>query len=112
MAWGTMNLKVFERLVWKPQVWIVVFVIGMVVFTFLDLPIAKEVYRFDSAYGRVFEIVGLFTTPMVGIFFAISNFYTIRLAKKRLLSFVLGWLALIAFIGINGLSSIYVAMHK
>ncbi len=97
-------MKVFEKLVWKSQVWIIVFVIGMVVFTFLDLPIAKEVYRFDSAYGRVFEIVGLFTTPMVGIFFVISNFYTIRLAKKRILSLVLGWLALIAFIGINGLS--------
>ncbi len=97
-------MKVFEKLVWKPVVWIFVFAIGMVVFTFLDLPIAKAVYRNNNTYGRVFEIVGLFTTPMAGIFFAISNFYTIRVAKKRMLSFILGWLALIAFVGINCLS--------
>ena len=97
-------MKVFDNLVRKPLVWIFIFVIGMLIFTFLDLPIAKAVYRIDSTYGRIFEIVGLFTTPMAGIFFAISNFYTIRLAKKRIISFILGWLALILFIGINGLS--------
>lgn len=97
-------MRVLEKLVYKPVLWIIVFVIGMVVFTFLDLPIAKAVYRIDSTYGRIFEIIGLFTTPMAGIFFAISNFYTIRLAKKRGVSIILGWLALIAFIGINGLS--------
>ena len=41
---------------------------------------------------------------MAGIFFTISNFLTLRVAKKRLLSILVGWLALIVFVGFNLLS--------
>ena len=84
--------------------WISVFAVGMLIFTFYDLPIAKAVYRVDSAYAKFFEIIGLITTPMAGIFFTISNFLTIRVAKKRVLSIILGWLSLIVFTGFNLLS--------
>lgn len=98
------NKTNIKRIVWNPILWIVVFVIGMAIFTFLDLPIAKAVYMIDSSYARFFEIVGLLTTPMAGIFFTISNFLTIRVAKKRVTSIILGWLSLIVFVGFNLLS--------
>ncbi|SCZ77491.1 phosphatase PAP2 family protein [Pseudobutyrivibrio xylanivorans] len=93
-----------KAVVWNSLLWIIVFAVGMLIFTFYDLPIAKEVYSIDSAYGRFFEIIGLITTPMAGIFFAISNFLTLRVARKRILSIILGWLALIVFVGFNLLS--------
>ena len=98
------NKSSIKRVVWNSALWIIVFVLGMSIFTFYDLPIAKAVYRFDSSYARFFEIVGLLTTPMAGIFFAISNFLTIRVAKKRVVSIILGWLSLIVFVGFNLLS--------
>ena len=93
-----------KRVVWNTALWILVFAIGMLIFTFYDLPIAKAVCIFDSSYARFFEIVGLLTTPMAGIFFAVSNFLTIRVARKRVTSIILGWLSLIVFIGFNLLS--------
>lgn len=91
-------------IVWNPVLWVVTFAVGMLIFTFYDLPIAKSVYRIDSAYGRCFEIIGLITTPMAGIFFSISNFLTMRVAKNRAASLVVGWLAIIVFVGFNLLS--------
>lgn len=96
--------RTLDSIVWNPIIWIVIFVAGMVIFTFYDLPIAKAVCRLNSTYARVFEILGLITTPMAGIFFAISNFLTIRFAKMRVLSIFLSWLALITFTGFNIIS--------
>lgn len=96
--------RTLDSIVWNPIIWIVIFVAGMVIFTFYDLPIAKAVWRLNSTYARVFEILGLITTPMAGIFFAISNFLTIRFAKMRVLSIFLSWLALITFTGFNIIS--------
>ncbi len=93
-----------KGIVWNPVLWGGTFVVGMLIFTFYDLPIAKAVYRIDSAYGRFFEIIGLITTPMAGIFFSISNFLTMRVAKKRVASLVVGWIAIIVFVGFNLLS--------
>ena len=98
------NKSDIKKIVWNSVLWILVFAIGMVIFTFYDLPIAKALYRFDSSYAKFFEIIGLLTTPMAGIFFTISNFLTLRVAKKRLLSILVGWLALIVFVGFNLLS--------
>ncbi|SDB24783.1 PAP2 superfamily protein [Pseudobutyrivibrio sp. YE44] len=94
----------FHSIIWNPIIWPVVFVIGMAIFTFCDLPIAKAIIHYDSVYARFFEIIGLISTPTAGIFFAISNFLTIRFAKMRLLSILLSWLALITFVGFNILS--------
>ncbi len=93
-----------KGVVWNSALWIIVFALGMLIFTFYDLQIAKAVYTIDSSYAKFFEIVGLLTTPMAGIFFAISNFLTLRVAKKRIASIILGWLSLVVFVGFNLLS--------
>lgn len=98
------NKSRLKRIVWNSPLCIFIFAIGMLFFTFYDLPIAKAMYLIDSSYARIFEIVGLLTTPMAGIFFAISNFLTLRVARNRMLSIILGWLSLIVFIGFNLLS--------
>ena len=48
-----------RSIVWNSVLWILVFVVGMVIFTFYDLPIAKKVYLFNEAYGKIFEILSI-----------------------------------------------------
>ena len=105
------NKSTSRSMVWNSFLWVVVFIVGMVIFTFYDLPIAKKVYLLNESYGRFFEIIGLITTPMAGIFFAISNFLTLRVARKRILSIILSWLALIVFVGFNLLSVAMLNIH-
>ena len=105
------RIKASAKKIYSSVLWILVFIIGMVIFTFYDLPIAKSVYLFNETYGKIFEILGLITTPMAGIFFAISNILTLRVAKNRILSIILSWLALIVFVGFNLLSVAMLNIH-
>ncbi|CBK74408.1 hypothetical protein CIY_16450 [Butyrivibrio fibrisolvens 16/4] len=44
----------YPKTVRNSLLWIIIFVTGMVVFTFTDLPIAKSVYALNNPYGKFF----------------------------------------------------------
>ena len=85
-------------------VWTVIFAIYMTAFTFLDLPIAKAVYHRSDLYGKIFQIVGIIPTCMAGAFFAVSNLFTRKIARKRVLSAVFSVLSLLLFVGFTLIS--------
>ena len=91
-------------LVGNLYLWLLIFVLGMVIFTFTDLPIAKAVYHFNDTYGKIFEILGVVPTSLAGIFFAISNLKTLRIAHNRRLAVLVSGLAIFLFVGFNLLS--------
>lgn len=88
----------------RVTVWAVIFAVFMAAFTFLDLPIAKAVYHTSDLYGKIFQIVGIIPTCLAGSFFAISNLFTRKIARKRVLSAVLSALSLLLFVGFTLIS--------
>lgn len=89
--------------------WITYFVIGMVIFTFLDLPIAKSLYHYSDTYGRIFEVVGLIPTCICGIFFSMSNLCTLSIARNKPVSIIISIFAFVLYIGFTLLSLYYVS---
>ncbi len=97
----------YQKTVRNSLLWIIIFVTGMVVFTFTDLPIAKAVYALNNPYGKFFEILGIVPTSLAGIFFSISNLKTLRIAYNRKLAVIVSFLSIFAFAGFNLLSLYY-----
>ena len=60
-----------------------VFTAVMIPLTFLDLSIAKMTYHYSDLYGKIFEILGVVPTCMMGVFFAAANLQTRRIARKK-----------------------------
>ena len=84
--------------------WISIFVVFMVIFTFLDLPIAKAIFHYNEAYGEFFKIMGLTPTCICGTFYAINNLATRKIARRKVISAILSILSLILFVGFTWLS--------
>ena len=84
--------------------WAVIFAALMAVFTFLDLPLAKALYHYSDLYGEIFQIVGIVPTCVAGVFFAVSNLCTRRIARRRILSAVLSVLSILFFTGFTLIS--------
>ena len=76
----------------------------MTLLTFLDLPIAKAVYHYSDTYGEIFQIVGIIPTCIASTCFAVSNLYSQRIARKKILSAVLSILSILFFVGFTLLS--------
>ena len=76
----------------------------MTIFTFYDLPIAKAVFHYNDTYGEIFKIIGLLPTCIAGIFYAISNLATRRLARRPVISAILSIMSLLLFVGFTLLS--------
>ena len=85
-------------------IWEIIFAVFMTVFTFLDSPIAKAVYHCSDLYGEIFQIAGIVPTCIAGVFFAISNLCTWRIARRRILSVVLSVLSILLFVGFTLIS--------
>ncbi len=96
------KLYYFER---KSSItWICIFVIFMTIFTFYDLPIAKAVFHYNDTYGEIFKIIGLLPTCVAGIFYAISNLVTRKIARRPIISAILSAASLLLFVGFTLLS--------
>ena len=51
---------------------LIAFVVSMVVFTFVDLPIARAIYHPGTAYAKLFETIATIPMPIMGIFATVS----------------------------------------
>lgn len=80
-----------KKIINKNKIGIVILVVLMLIFTFLDLPIAKVIYAPASRFGRFFEIIGTIPLPIVGIFCTVSLIMTAekKFCVKTILSYVL-----------------------
>lgn len=71
----------------------------MIPLTFLDLNIAKVTYHYSDLYGKIFEIIGVIPTCMMGVFFSVANLQTQRIARKKILSVLLSVFSMVFFTG-------------
>ena len=82
----------------------ITFSVLLVIFTFLDLPVAKAVYNPESLFGRFFEIVGTIPLPFVGVFSCVALIGTAekRVCISTIISYIVGVMMLLysAFYGV------------
>lgn len=84
--------------------WLIIFVLFMLVFTFIDLPFAKFIYHRFDLYSRIFQMIGLVPSCIAGIFFAISILRTREIAASKVLSVIVSLLSIFSFAGFTLLS--------